>query len=151
MRRAARSRLLALADRLTPSIKGVICDGRRVLLSQRSDGSWELPGDRRRSSENNRSCLRRWFQEHLREELTVGGPMGMGYVELPNGDSASVIVYGCWLPQRVSTPDPHSSLRLFELPLPSALLIAETYHDYVERWTQDIANGQLPDRPPKVR
>jgi ADP-ribose pyrophosphatase YjhB (NUDIX family) len=149
-RKSVEEALKSGLDRLTPRVVAVAFFEDRVLLTRRGNTEWELPGGRAIRGERNRACLVRWFGEHLGVEIVVGGPMGLAGFAGTTGWT-SFVAYGCRLSSDdgLRVPNGCEDASLFRLAEIDALQLADTYRDYIGRWTPEIAAGGLPTKPPR--
>jgi len=82
-----------MAKRYYISIKAVIRDGGKVLLVQKPDGRWDLPGGRMEPEETPQESLIRETFEEIGVMIAVGGLINCGARARPKDPGVFVAVY----------------------------------------------------------
>ncbi len=80
-------------ERYSVSIKGVVLQGRRVVLLENERSEWELPGGRLEPDEQPEQCLKREIREELGLEAEIGQLLTSSLFEVIPGRRVFVVTY----------------------------------------------------------
>jgi mutator protein MutT len=118
------------------SIKGVLCEGGRVVLLENERGEWELPGGRLEPGETPESCLAREVNEELGIAVDIGPLLDCWVYEVLPQREVVIVTYGVRRRDvgdlRVS--EEHSRIGLFEIDQIDRIPLPRGYHRAIRAW-----------------
>jgi 8-oxo-dGTP pyrophosphatase MutT (NUDIX family) len=122
------------------SIKGVLYEGRRVVLLENERSEWELPGGRLEPRETSESCLAREVAEELGVTVEVGPLLDCWVYEVFPKREVVIVTYGLHRCDEgdVRVSEEHRRIGLFSLDQIDGIPLPRGYHRAVRAWADRI-------------
>lgn len=118
------------------SIKGVLCDGGKVVLLENERSEWELPGGRLEPGETPEACLVREVGEELGISVEAGPLLDCWIYEVLPQREVVIVTYGLFRcdagEHRVS--EEHRRIGLFSLDDIDRIALPRGYRRAVRQW-----------------
>jgi mutator protein MutT len=118
------------------SIKGVLYEGRRVVLLENERSEWELPGGRLEPGETPQSCLVREVGEELGIAVEVGPVLDCWVYEVFPQREVVIVSYGLRRrgPGELRASEEHRRIGLFRLDEIGRIALPRGYHRAICAW-----------------
>jgi 8-oxo-dGTP pyrophosphatase MutT (NUDIX family)/GNAT superfamily N-acetyltransferase len=128
------------------SVKGVLFEGRGVVLLENERREWELPGGRLEAGEAPAACLAREFAEELGADITVGAILDTWVYEVSPWREVVIVTYGVSRRARstLRVSGEHRRLGLFMPSELDGLPMPENYRRSIRDWAMRCGIEPVP-------
>ena len=122
------------------SIKGVLYEGRRVVLLENERSEWELPGGRLEPGEVPEACLAREVSEELGVAVEVGPLLDCWVYEVFPRREVVIVTYGLRRCGKGSlrVSEEHRRIGLFSLERVEGIPLPRGYHRAIRTWADRL-------------